>query len=191
MAGKLERYFSSKNTSPEIIVIINCVLNAPQIFITIVGNTLVLVAVSRTPSIGSQSTIMLCSLAIWPSCPLDGATGLLRFLPNKNVCCSRGNKSHWLFCKRCLTPHYDSCSRGSLSIITCDTRNWWPKGASFIYWQAFGLSPSRYLLQAFLIRMLMVHYFYFYSFFPFHLHHFLHKNWLRRSMASADPRSDC
>ena len=114
MAGKLERYFLSKNTSPEIIVIINCVLNAPQIFITIVGNTLVLVAVSRTPSIGSQSTIMLCSLAVWPSCPLDGATGLLRFLPNKNVCCSRGNKSHWLFCKRCLTPHYDSCSRGSL-----------------------------------------------------------------------------
>lgn len=23
-------------------------------------------------------------------------------------------QGHWLFCKRCLTPHYDSCSRGSL-----------------------------------------------------------------------------
>lgn len=64
MAGELERYFSCKKKSPEIIVIINCVLNAPQIFITIVGNTLVLVAVSRAPSIGSQSTIMLCSLAV-------------------------------------------------------------------------------------------------------------------------------
>lgn len=99
MAGELERYFSCKNTSPEIIVIINCVLNAPQIFITIVGNTLVLVAVSRAPSIGSQSTIMLCSLAVWPSCQLDGATGLFRFLPNKNVCCSRGNKAIGYFAR--------------------------------------------------------------------------------------------
>lgn len=180
MAGELERYFSCKKKSPEIIVIINCVLNAPQIFITIVGNTLVLVAVSRAPSIGSQSTIMLCSLAVWPSCQLDGATGLFRFLPNKNVCCSRGNKAIGYFAR--------GVSHLTMTAVAVDH---FVAIQQLGHWQAFGLSPSRYLLQAFLIRMLMVHYFYFYSFFPFHLHHFLHKNWLRRSMASADPRSDC
>ena len=49
---------------PEPVVIINCVLNAPLILIAIIGNTLVLAAISRTPQLRSPSAILLCSLAI-------------------------------------------------------------------------------------------------------------------------------
>ena len=52
------------NSRPDTFVIINCVLNAPLMFICILGNSLVLAAVIRTPSIRSPSTIMLCSLAM-------------------------------------------------------------------------------------------------------------------------------
>ena len=54
------------NDSPthETIVIINCVLNAPLMLTSIIGNSLVLAAVWKTPSICSTSMIMLCSLAV-------------------------------------------------------------------------------------------------------------------------------
>ena len=54
------------NDSPthDTIVIINCVLNAPLMLTSIIGNSLVLAAVSKTPSIRSTSMIMLCSLAV-------------------------------------------------------------------------------------------------------------------------------
>ena len=53
------------NSNPETIIIINCVLNAPLMFISILGNALVLVAIIRTPSIRSTPhMIMLCSLAV-------------------------------------------------------------------------------------------------------------------------------
>jgi len=52
------------NFTPETIVIINCVLNAPLMLISIVGNALVLAAIIRTPSIRSTHMIMLCSLAV-------------------------------------------------------------------------------------------------------------------------------
>ena len=54
------------NDSPthEAIVIINCVLNAPLTLTSIIGNSLVLAAVWKTPSIRSTSMIMLCSLAV-------------------------------------------------------------------------------------------------------------------------------
>ncbi|XP_078344119.1 melanocortin receptor 4-like [Oculina patagonica] len=52
-----------KNSRLETIVIINCVLNAPLMLISIIGNTLVLAAIVRTPSLRSPSTIFLCSLA--------------------------------------------------------------------------------------------------------------------------------
>ena len=52
------------NSTPETIVIINCVLNAPLMLISILGNALVLAAIIRTPSIRSTSMIMLCSLAV-------------------------------------------------------------------------------------------------------------------------------
>ena len=54
------------NDSPthETIVIINCVLNAPLMLTSIIGNSLVLAAVWKTPSIRSTSMIMLCSLAV-------------------------------------------------------------------------------------------------------------------------------
>ncbi len=52
------------NSYPGTILIINCVLNAPLMLISILGNTLVLAAMLRTPSIRSTSMIMLCSLAV-------------------------------------------------------------------------------------------------------------------------------
>ena len=52
------------SSTPETIVIINCVLNAPLMLISILGNALVLAAIIRTPSIRSTSMIMLCSLAV-------------------------------------------------------------------------------------------------------------------------------
>ncbi|XP_078345479.1 beta-2 adrenergic receptor-like [Oculina patagonica] len=51
------------NFRPDAIVIINCVLNAPLMLISIIGNTLVLAAILRTPSLRSPSTVLLCSLA--------------------------------------------------------------------------------------------------------------------------------
>ena len=55
---------SEDNFTPEIIIIINCVLNAPLMLISIVGNALVLAAIIRTTSIRSTHMIMLCSLAV-------------------------------------------------------------------------------------------------------------------------------
>ena len=52
------------SSTPGTIVIINCVLNAPLMLISILGNALVLAAIIRTPSIRSTSMIMLCSLAV-------------------------------------------------------------------------------------------------------------------------------
>ena len=52
------------NSTPETIIIINCVLNAPLMLISILGNALVFAAIIRTPSIRSTHMIMLCSLAV-------------------------------------------------------------------------------------------------------------------------------
>ncbi|XP_078344031.1 melanocyte-stimulating hormone receptor-like [Oculina patagonica] len=52
------------NSRPDTIVIINCVLNAPLMLISIIGNTLVLAAIWRTPSLRSPSINLLCSLAV-------------------------------------------------------------------------------------------------------------------------------
>lgn len=53
------------NSTPETIIIINCLLNAPLVFISILGNALVLAALIKTPSIRSTPhMIMLCSLAV-------------------------------------------------------------------------------------------------------------------------------
>ena len=53
-----------RRSQPEITTIINCVLNAPLMLISIIGNTLVIAAILRTPSLLSPSTILLCSLAV-------------------------------------------------------------------------------------------------------------------------------
>ena len=60
MADSIERYFFGKDRSPEPIVVLNSVLNAPPpaMVISIIGNVLVLVAALRTPSIRS-CTILL------------------------------------------------------------------------------------------------------------------------------------
>ena len=44
-------------------VVVNCALNAPFMLVSTLGNTLVLAAIVRTPSIRSPSMIMLASLA--------------------------------------------------------------------------------------------------------------------------------
>ena len=49
---------------PESFVVINCVLNVLLMFISILGNALVLAAIRRTPSICSPSMSMVCSLAV-------------------------------------------------------------------------------------------------------------------------------
>ncbi len=54
----------SNISHPETIVIINCVLNAPLMIISIIGNTLVLAAILRTPLLRSPSMFLLSSLAV-------------------------------------------------------------------------------------------------------------------------------
>ena len=51
------------NSRPET-TILNCVLNAPLMFTSIIGNTLLLAAMLRTPSLRSPSIMFLCSLAL-------------------------------------------------------------------------------------------------------------------------------
>ena len=53
-----------RNSYTETIVIINCLLNVPLIFISIIGNALVLAAILRTPSLHSPSAVFLCLLAM-------------------------------------------------------------------------------------------------------------------------------
>ena len=48
----------------ETVIVINCVLNAPLMLISILGNALVLAAIIKIPSIRSTSMHMLCSLAV-------------------------------------------------------------------------------------------------------------------------------
>ena len=64
--GSADHYSDNKdNSNPETVVIINCVLNAPLMLISILGNVLVLAAIIRTPSIRSTPhMIILCSLAV-------------------------------------------------------------------------------------------------------------------------------
>ena len=53
-----------KSRQPETIVIINCILTAPLMLISITGNVLVLSTILRTPSLRSPSTVFWCSLAL-------------------------------------------------------------------------------------------------------------------------------
>ncbi|XP_078344040.1 melanocyte-stimulating hormone receptor-like [Oculina patagonica] len=55
---------TGNNFRPETIVIINCALNAPLMPISIIGNSLVLATILRTPSLRSPSIVFLCSLAV-------------------------------------------------------------------------------------------------------------------------------
>ena len=59
-------YFANRdnNSGLRIGVIINCALNASLMPISIIGNILVLAAISRTPSLRSPSAMFLCSLAM-------------------------------------------------------------------------------------------------------------------------------
>ncbi|XP_078343949.1 melanocortin receptor 4-like [Oculina patagonica] len=52
------------DSRPDNIVITNCALNALLMLISITGNTLVLAAILRTPSLRSPAFILLCSLAV-------------------------------------------------------------------------------------------------------------------------------
>ena len=54
----------SNNFPPQNIAVLNSILNALLIVIAILGNTLVLAAIMRTPSLRSPSLMLLCSLAV-------------------------------------------------------------------------------------------------------------------------------
>ena len=57
--------FSEEPGNSEIsMVIINCVLNVSLMLLYISGNALVILAITKTPSIRSSSMIMMCSLAL-------------------------------------------------------------------------------------------------------------------------------
>ena len=53
---------TESNYRPEIIVIINCALNAPLMLIAIIGKTLILSAIIRTPSLRSPPIVFISSL---------------------------------------------------------------------------------------------------------------------------------
>lgn len=54
-----------ENPSPEVFVIVNCAINVPLIFVAIIGNSLVLAAILKTPSLQrSPSIVFLSSLAV-------------------------------------------------------------------------------------------------------------------------------
>jgi len=53
-----------QSSNPETVVVVNCALNAPLMLISIIGNSLVLAAIVKTPSLRSPSTVYLCSLAV-------------------------------------------------------------------------------------------------------------------------------
>lgn len=55
---------TSDSSRPETVVIINCALNVPLMLIAIIGNTLVLSSILKTPSLSSPSTVFLNSLAV-------------------------------------------------------------------------------------------------------------------------------
>ena len=55
---------SDYSTHPKTFVIVNCVLNAVLMLITITGNSPVIVAVLKTPSIRSPSIALFCGLAV-------------------------------------------------------------------------------------------------------------------------------
>ena len=50
-------------TGPSTLTIVNCILNVPLLVLSILGNTMVLTAVLKTPSLRSPSIILLCGLA--------------------------------------------------------------------------------------------------------------------------------
>ena len=64
--GSTDRYskHDPNMATLETVIVINCVLNAPLMLISIFGNALVLAAIIKTPSIRSTSMHMLCSLAV-------------------------------------------------------------------------------------------------------------------------------
>ena len=69
MTSKFKANYSSNSsanhkTGFETVVIPNCILNAPLMLLSIIGNALVLVAILRTPSLRSPSVIFLCNLAV-------------------------------------------------------------------------------------------------------------------------------
>ena len=61
-------YSSNSSANPKIgfetMRIANCILNAPLMLLSIIGNALVLVAILKTPSLRSPSVIFLCNLAV-------------------------------------------------------------------------------------------------------------------------------
>ena len=93
-------------SNPETVIIINCVVNAPLMLISILRNALVLAAIIRTRSIRSTPhMIMLCSLAVSDflvgliAQPINIAEQLYVELLNFFACILLRHKQMLLFCK--------------------------------------------------------------------------------------------
>ena len=69
ITSKFEANYSSNSSANhkigfETMRIANCILNAPLMLLSIIGNALVLVVILGTPSLRSPSVIVLCNLAV-------------------------------------------------------------------------------------------------------------------------------
>ena len=69
LADQPKNYFSNSSSSVNVnkmdnMSLIIRVLNAPLMLISVISNSLVFAAISRTPSLRSPSTIFLCSIAV-------------------------------------------------------------------------------------------------------------------------------
>ena len=105
---------------PELIIVFNSTVNFPLSVLTIVGNTLVLVAVWRTPSLRSPSVILLWGLAT-----TDLAVGLLvqpLFLSMELKLLSNSSAYNCVLGKAFITVSYTVCgvSLATLTTITID-----------------------------------------------------------------------
>ena len=105
---------------PELIIVFNSTVNFPLSVLTIVGSTLVLVAVWRTPSLRSPSVILLCGLAT-----TDLTVGLLvqpLFLSMELTLLSNSSAYNCVLGNPFITVSYTVCgvSLATLTAITID-----------------------------------------------------------------------
>ena len=141
--------FSEEPGNSEIsMVIINCVLNVSLMLVSIFGNALVILAMTKTPSIRSSSMIMMCSLAL-----SDFLVGLVvqplyigQQLSGKSILLLLEASIGYSVCGASfLTITAISLDRFSLFIIIYDTLLWLPNRitTSYVSLQSFGCLVSQ------------------------------------------------
>lgn len=99
----------SNNFPPRNTTVLNSVLNAPLIVTAILGNTLVLAAILRTPSLRSPSIMLLCSLAVSDLLVGSCATGLLCLSTNREGLSLPAANRYGFFRVLCFALYDNSC----------------------------------------------------------------------------------